>query len=132
MQAIERVPSINAPELGLRRGQVRVHLADGSDDIREVALGEGADGWSLWAREMRFALDNTNFISLGDAVYRCETINRVEPTEAAESATDGALQAALAALTAIRDQGVDDARGLAAIMLQTLEQRGFVLQTEEP
>jgi hypothetical protein len=127
---IERVPAISAPELGLRRGRIRVHLNDGSDDVREVTLGEGATSWALWAHEMRFALDNTSFIDLGDAVYRCATINRVEPEEVAASATDEALQACLGALTAIRDKGIGDPRGLAAIMLQTLEERGFVLQVE--
>ena len=120
-----------APEAQVLRHRVRV-VSDGHEDIRHVLIGEGRDGWLLWAQQTRFDLDNTRFITVGDAVYRTDTIDRIEPVHDTETIepSDQALQAALGALTVIRDAVVTDpleVRGLCAQLLQALEQRGIVL-----
>lgn len=127
----ERVPAIAAPELDVHHGRVRVRLSGGQEDVRTVIVGEGPNGWQLWTQAIRFSLENTRFLDIGDAVYRSETIERVEPvTEDAPEPLAQALQACLAALTIIRDGQVgtpDDVRGLCADLLQTLERNGFHL-----
>jgi hypothetical protein len=129
--ADERVPGVAAPAPSqLRRGRVRVHCSDARADERSVVLGEGTDGWLLFAHELRFALDNTRFIDIGDTVYRCDIISRVEPIN--EPGTDHeplyeALQACMSALIMIRDGGIEQPRELAAVLLGSLEGKGFVL-----
>jgi len=123
----ERVPAIEAPRTELRRGRVRV-ISGGHEDIREIVLGDDPDGWAGWAQGTRFALDNTRFIDIGGAVYRSETIDRIEPIEDANSDIGLALQACMGVLQVIRDgklQTEHDVRSLCAQMLQTLEERGF-------
>ena len=125
----ERVPSIEAPTTELRRGRVRV-ISGGHEDIREIVLGDDPDGWASWAQGTRFALDNTRFIDIGGAVYRSETIDRIEPVEDASTDVDQALQACMGVLQVIRDGGLHterEVRSLCAQMLQTLEQRGFLV-----
>jgi len=74
-----RVPAVVAPEAGFRMGRVRISDHSGHEDVRTVTLGDGPNAWALWAHQTRFALDNTQFIDLGDAVYRSATIDRIEP-----------------------------------------------------
>lgn len=131
---IERVPAIPAQtESGLRRGRVKVVDSSGHEDVREVVFGDGPDAWAFWARETRFALDNTAFITIGDAVYRSGTIDRIEPIESAQSGEGEALRACMGVLQVIRDAqvaGEQHVRFLCAQMLQTLEQRGYSLLEE--
>jgi hypothetical protein len=130
---IERVPAVAAPEAGVRLGRVRVRDHAGHEEIRTVEVGEGADAWPLFARELRFALDNTRFVSIGDGVYRSETIDRIEPvTEDAPEPIDQALQACLAALKLISEECEDAAemRELAHAALVAVELHG--LPTAQP
>lgn len=118
-----------APEQGFRRGRVKVITHSDHEDIREVVLGEGAEAWLAFARDTQFTLANSQFISIGEAVYRSETVDRIEPIEEGTGAVDEALQACMGILVVIRDAqvtGEQHVRYLCAQMLQTLETRGFV------
>jgi hypothetical protein len=131
---IDRVPAVVAPETGLRRGQVRVSDHNGREDVREVLLGEAVDAWNAWAHQTRFALQNTQFIDIGDTIYRCETIDRIEPITTGQSASDEALQACMGILVVIRDgvlEGDAQVRYMCQRLLATLEERGFVLHADQ-
>jgi hypothetical protein len=98
-----------------------------------VVLGESSEAWATWAHAMRFALQSTQFVDIGDTIYRCETVDRIEPIQDGLSAQDEALQACMGVLSVIRDGGVhgDQVRYLCQQVLQTLESRGFSLNADE-
>lgn len=126
IDATERVMAITPPETDLRRGQVRVLCGD-RVDVRTVTVAEGRDAWLMWAKEIAFALQNLQFVDIGDTVYRCATIDRIEPVDAEHpDETVLALNATIAALVAIRDGEKVDPREMAAELLRILESRGFL------